>query len=136
MKRPIAHCCLPVYGDHIAGYISKGDGVKVHRSTCPNIQSVKDRLIDVYWDEKKADRYYDSDLVVVARDRSFLLTDIVTVVSQCKVTIESVNAQVNHESLTSTIKMSVRVQDLEQLTNLMANIRKIESVIFVERTSH
>ncbi len=136
MKMTIAHCCLPVYGDHIAGYISKGDGVKVHRSTCPNIQSVKDRLIDVYWDEKKADRYYDSDLVVVARDRSFLLTDIVTVVSQCKVTIESVNAQVNHESLTSTIKLSVRVQDLEQLTNLMANIRKIESVIFVERTSH
>lgn len=137
MKMSIAHCCQPVYGDDIVGYITKADGVKVHCRSCSNISRVKNRLIDVQWaPELEKEMYYDSDLKVIARDRSFLLTDIVTVVSQCKVTMESVNAQVNHETLTSTIKLSIRVHDLEQLNNVIANIRKIESVLTVDRSAY
>jgi GTP pyrophosphokinase len=90
----------------------------------------------VQWDEGDNERYYDADLSVTARDRSFLLTDIVTVVSQCKATLESINAAVNHDTLTSSIKMVIRVHDISHLDNVIANIRKVESVIIVERTAH
>ena len=136
MKMSLSHCCMPVYGDPIKGYITKGAGVKVHRADCVNISRVKSRLIDVQWDDGDPDRLYDSDLIVMAHDRSFLLTDIVTVVSQCRVTMESVSASVNHDTLTSTIKLTVRVHDVNHLQNVLANIRKIESVFTAERASH
>ncbi|MBQ3461404.1 MAG: bifunctional (p)ppGpp synthetase/guanosine-3',5'-bis(diphosphate) 3'-pyrophosphohydrolase [Solobacterium sp.] len=135
MKMSLSHCCKPVYGDDIVGYITKNEGVKVHRRECANIQGVKSRLIDVYWDEGDTERYYDSELVVRAFDRSFLLTDIVTVVSQCKAPMEAVNATVDHETLTCTIKMTVRVHDLEHVNNVIANVRKVESVQSVVRTA-
>ena len=135
MKMSLAHCCKPVYGDEIVGFITKTEGVKVHRRECRNIRDVKQRRIDVYWDDGDNERYYDSELVVRAYDRSFLLTDIVTVVSQCKAPMESVNATVDHETLTSTIKMTIRVHDIEHVNNVIANVRKIESVISIERTA-
>ncbi len=136
MKMSIAHCCMPVYGDEVVGYITKGEGVKVHRRDCPNIKAARGRLIDVYWDEGNPDRTYECDVILEAKDRNFLLTDIVNVVSQCRVTMETVNASVNHESLTSVIKMTLRVRDLDQLTNVMANMCKVDSVLFVERETH
>ena len=132
----LAHCCLPVYGDAIVGHITKTDGVKVHRSSCPNANHKGAHLIDVYWEEHMEDQTYQTDLLVIASDRNFLLTDIVTIVSQCRLTLEAINAVTNHETLTASFAMSVRVKNLEQLENLMANIRKIDSITSVERTIH
>ena len=136
MKMSIAHCCQPVYGDDIVGFITKGEGVKVHRRDCPNVNVEGARLIDVYWDKEDPERTYDSDLVVECKDRNFLLTDIVTIVSQCKMTMETINASVNHETLITTIKMTVRVRNKDALENLMANLRKVESVLLVSRDIH
>ncbi len=136
MKMSIAQCCLPVYGDRIKGFITKGEGIKVHRADCPNIQTPDARLIDVEWDEGDPERTYESDIRIIAHDRSFLLTDLVTVVSQYKAPMEKVSATVNHETLTSTMKMTLRVHDLTHLNNVMANLRKVESVISVERETH
>jgi GTP pyrophosphokinase len=136
MKMSLAHCCLPVYGEPIKGFITKTEGVKVHRADCPNIADVKTRLIDVQWDEGDTERYYDADITVTARDRSFLLTDVVTVVNQCKASLDSINAAVNHDTLTSTLKMVIRVHNIEHLENVIANLRKVESVIVVDRTAH
>lgn len=136
MKMSLAACCTPVYGDSIRGFITKGEGVKVHRSDCPNIQASGSRLIDVQWDEGNPERTYDTDLVIVARDRNFLLNDVITTVSQCKASMESINATVNHESLTTRITLTIRVTDINHLLAVMANIRKIESVLLVERAIH
>lgn len=136
MRMSIAHCCMPVYGDEIVGFITKGAGVKVHRKDCQNVKGVENRLITVEWDEGEKDRYYDSDLIIKAHDRSFLLTDIVTIVSQSKAPMESISANVNHETLVTTIKLKVRVKDVEQLRVVIANIRKVESVTTVERNNH
>ena len=136
MKMALSHCCLPVFGDEIIGYITKNDGVKVHRVDCPNVADAKKRLIEVHWDEGDKSRYYDSDIVVIARDRSFLLTDIVTIVNQCRTPLDSINAYVNHDTLISTIKMTIRVHDIEHLNNVLSNVRKVESVLSVERAAH
>lgn len=136
MKMSIAHCCQPVYGDDIVGFITKGEGVKVHRRDCVNVNAEGARLIDVQWAAEDPERTYDSDLVVESKDRNFLLTDIVTVVSQCKMTLETVNASINHDTLITTIKMTVRVRNKDALENLMANLRKVDAVLYVERDNH
>lgn len=136
IKMSIAQCCCPVYGDKIKGFITKGEGIKVHRADCPNINTPTARLIDVEWDDGDPERSYNTDILITAKDRSFLLTDVVTVVSQFKAPMESVSAVVNHETLTSRITMTLRVKDIDHLNNVMANIRKVESVISVERTIH
>lgn len=136
MKMSLAGCCLPVYGDPIIGYISKGVGVKVHRADCINMQNVKERRIDVQWDDGDSERSYISDLLIKAHDRQFLVTDIVTVISQVKAPMSAINAVVDQESLVSTIKLQISVKDVDHLNNVMANIRKVESVISVERASH
>ncbi len=135
MKLTIAQCCLPVYGDSIKGYVTKGQGVKVHRADCTNV-AAGERTIDVVWDTENAERFYDSNLTIVAHDRSFLLTDLFTAVSQCRAPMIKVSATVNNEKLTSTVKLRVQVHNLAQLENLLANLRKVEGVISVVRASH
>ena len=75
----IAGCCMPIYGDDIVGYITKGQGVKVHRSDCPNIANETSRLINVKWLESKVESQYECWLRVDATDYPYLINDIVTI---------------------------------------------------------
>lgn len=133
MMLSLANCCKPVYGDDIIGYVTKSSGVKVHRATCPNIVNETSRLIDVYWDKESERRKYVAYVNVFCSDRNFLLTDIVTVISQCKASLQEVNSIVNQDTLTVTTKLAVLVDDIEHLTNVMVNLRKVNNVINVER---
>lgn len=133
MKISLAACCSPVPGDGIVGYISKGQGVKVHRSDCPNIIHEKQRLIPVEWEDSLEQKNYEVKLVVKSSDRNFLLSDIVTVVSQCKAGLQHVDSTVEEDKLSATTKMTVVVQDATHLQTLMVNLRKINSVHNVER---
>ncbi len=129
----LAHCCNPVPGDEIVGYITKGQGVRVHRIDCPNIINETQRLIHVEWEDVIENKEYEVKLVIHSTDRNFLLSDIVTVVSQCKAGLRHVDSKVDDDKITATTKMSVIVQDKEHLRNLIANLRKINSVRSVER---
>ncbi len=132
MKIAISPCCAPVYGDKIVGFVSKGQGIKVHRADCPNIANER-RLIDVEWDPQKPDIRYEASIKIFSKDRSYLLTDLVTVVAQYKANLTAVNSQANAEDLSATTSMSFMVSDLEHLETIMANLRKVDSVISVER---
>ena len=132
MKISLSPCCSPVYGDDIVGFVSKGQGIKVHRKDCPNMNGVK-RIIDVSWDENRPDIKYETSVRIFSKDRSYLLTDLVTVIAQYKANLTFVNSAVNNEDLSATTSMSFMVNDLEHLENIMANLRKVESVISVER---
>ncbi len=130
----LAPCCSPVFGDEVTGYITKGQGVKVHRIDCPNIVNVKERLIDVEWDyEFESKKDYEVPLVIYSSDRNFLLSDIVTVASQCKSGLLHVDSKVNDDGINATTKLVVLVKDLDHLKNLMTNLRKINNVKTVER---
>ena len=132
MKIALSPCCSPVYGDEIKGFVSKGQGIKVHRADCPNIVKER-RVIDVEWDPNKPDIRYEASIKIYSKDRSYLLTDLVTVVAQYKANLTAVNSQANSEDLTATTSMSFMVSDLEHLEMIMTNLRKVESVISVER---
>ena len=132
MKISLSPCCSPVYGDDIVGFVSKGQGIKVHRKDCPNIAKER-RLIDVAWDEDKPDIKYETSIKVLSTDRSYLLTDLITIVAQYKANLTAVNSAVNNDSLTATTSLSFMVNDREHLDTIMSNLRKVDSVISVER---
>ncbi|MDO4197776.1 MAG: bifunctional (p)ppGpp synthetase/guanosine-3',5'-bis(diphosphate) 3'-pyrophosphohydrolase [Erysipelotrichaceae bacterium] len=132
MKILLAPCCSPVYGDDIIGFVSKGAGIKVHRKDCPNMAREK-RVIDVEWDPVKPDFKYPTTIKVYSKDRSYLLTDMVTMIAQYKASITAVNISVNQEDLTASATLTITVTDNEHLETIMTNLRKVNSVISVER---
>ena len=133
MKITLAACCSPVPGDEIIGYITKGQGVKVHRKDCPNIINETKRLIEVEWDDDLESRNYEVKLLIKSNDRNYLLSDIVTIVSQCNAGLNHVDSKVNEDGVTATTKMTVVVNDAQHLRTLIANLSKVNSVKSVER---
>ena len=133
MMVSLANCCKPVYGEAIVGYITKGSGVRVHRVDCPNIKKETSRLIDVNWDPVRPKTKYVAYVNVLCSDRNFLLTDIVTVISQCKSSLKEVNSVLNQETFIVKIRLAVLVDDINHLNNIMINLRKLSNVIEVER---
>lgn len=135
MMVSLAGCCTPVYGDEIIGYITKGQGVKVHRKDCPNIINETKRLIHVEWDSEFETGKYEVQLFIMANDRNFLLTDLVTIVSQCKAGLNAVNSTVNDDKVTATTTMKIVVEDFDHLKLVIANLRKVNGVIDVDRVT-
>ena len=133
MMISLAGCCSPIPGDEIVGYISKGNGVKVHRRDCPNVANEKSRLIDVEWDDRRELRKYEATIQIYSHDRNFLLTDLMTVISQCKASLQNINSSVNQEELTVSTKIMLLVDDYDHLKTLIANLKKVNSVVSVER---
>lgn len=130
----LANCCRPIPGDPIIGYISKGQGVKVHRADCPNILNEKKRLIPVQWEEGLDEKQYEVNLVVHSDDRNYLLSDIVTTLQQCNVYLKHVDSAVDEGNLEATTKLTVAVKNAAHLQNLIANLKKVRSVNEVIRT--
>ena len=130
----LANCCRPIPGDVIMGYISKGQGVKVHRADCPNIINEKKRLIPVQWEEGLDEKQYEVNLIVHSDDRNYLLSDIVTTLQQCNVYLKHVDSAVDENNLMATTKLTVAVKNATHLQNLISNLKKVRSVNEVIRT--
>lgn len=129
----LASCCSPIPGDEIVGFVSKGKGVKVHRKDCPNIAKENKRLIPVYWADDLEDKSYSVYLQIDSEDRNYLLSDLVTCFQQNGVSIKSINSTVDNESLMATTKTEVGIKNADQLERLIANLKKVRSVVEVTR---
>ena len=130
----LANCCRPIPGDPIIGYVSKGQGVKVHRADCPNIVNEKKRLIPVQWEEGLDEKQYEVNLIIHSDDRNYLLSDIVTTLQQCNVYLKHVDSAVDDGNLEATTKLTVSVKNAAHLQNLISNLKKVRSVNEVIRT--
>ena len=130
----LANCCRPIPGDPIIGYISKGQGVKVHRADCPNIVNEKKRLIPVQWEEGLDEKQYEVNLIIHSDDRNYLLSDIVTTLQQCNVYLKHVDSAADDGNLEATTKLTVSVKNAAHLQNLISNLKKVRSVNEVIRT--
>lgn len=129
IKVNIASCCNPIPKDKIVGFITKGNGVTIHRSICPNIKDVENRLIDVKWNEK-IEKKYQSSIMVYANKYNILL-EIVSKSSNTDVVIHCMNTM---KSGTNTMyEITVMVKDNEELNKFINSILNIDGVISVER---
>lgn len=129
----LANCCSPIPGDEIIGYISSGKAIKIHRAECPNITNMNSNaFVNVSWDPValKGSHYY-VDLTIKAYDRMYLLSDIITSISQGNAQVA--NAETIIADIIATIKIKVRISDGEHLLRVITNIRKIDGIIEVIR---
>ena len=133
MKSQLSVCCNPVYGDDIVGYVSKGYGVKIHRVDCPNIIKERSRLIDAKWDIDHQLKKYTTNIEIKSKDRNLLLSDLITVLAQCKANIVNINSKVNNDDLTVLTSTLIQVEDLEHLYHVINSIRNVSNVLYVER---
>jgi guanosine-3',5'-bis(diphosphate) 3'-pyrophosphohydrolase len=132
----ISRCCNPVPGDDIVGYITKGRGISIHRSDCPNVQSkdLENRLIDVEWeDTSNSGKEYDADLEIYGYDRSGLLNDVLQTVNSVTKRLVSVEAKTSKDKM-ATIRITVSIQNLTHLKSIVDKIKQIPEVYSVRRT--
>lgn len=131
----LGSCCTPIPGDKIVGYITKGKGVTVHRADCPNIINEKQRIIDVYW-KNNIKGSYKVDVKIEASDRTNLLADVIAVFNSKKSPVTAINANYHEQTLITTIKATIYVNDLEHLTEVFAGVKSLSSVLSIERIVH
>ena len=126
----IAHCCNPVPGDEIIGFITKGEGVSVHKKNCPNIGDKTERLIEVEWNNDE-DRLFNTSLTIKTNSMQNHLLEIVTAASLKGVSINSVKEYENGSML--DYQINIKVKGKEQLELFILEIEKNNFVIEVTK---
>ncbi len=132
-----SHCCNPVPGDKIIGYITRGRGVAIHREDCINMihavshEEERGRIVPVRWAEDTANNF-QTILTVNAGDRSNLLLDIMATVSELNTRVINVNARTGKNNL-AIVELTMEISDTKQLEHTMKKLKNIEGVLSVDR---
>ena len=132
----LATCCSPVRGEDIVGYITRGRGVSVHSTECPNIGKLmfdSERRIQVSWDDgREQGESFDVKLVMDVTDRQGLLAKIISSIADLKANIKSVDAR-THEGQDASIGVVLEVRDRQHMQSVMDQLRRTQGVIDVRR---
>ena len=126
-----SQCCQPVPGDQVIGYITRGRGVSIHRSDCPNILNLdQERRIEIEWSAEKEDRFLVR-LYMRGSDRRGLLSDVARSITDTGTNIQladmhSVDGGMNGEFV-------VEVRDLSHLQKVLKSVSQVKGVLTVER---
>ena len=132
----MAKCCSPVPGDDIIGYITRGRGVSVHRSDCTSLGHTPEdleRMIEVSWDGSSGESFHVG-IDIQAYDRNGLLMEVMAVLSELKITITNINANVQEDTKNVSINVTVDIRDISQLDFVMTKLRRIREVYTVQRS--
>lgn len=137
MMLRLSKCCNPVIGDEIVGYITRGRGVSIHRSDCPNVKTLSkdpDREIKVSWDPSllKRDTTYLVGIEVRVQDRPNVLLKVTNIISNFKLNIYSANARIT-KSGEGVLNYSIEVRNRSELGRLLEAIQQAPEVITAYR---
>jgi GTP pyrophosphokinase len=130
----LAECCRPVPGDEIVGYVTRGRGVSVHATACPNVRNLlfdPAREIEVEWHSAK-DSSFTVDLEIRTEDQPGMLAKITQVISAAGSNIRSIEARTSRDG-TATIEGSVTTRDRRHLEKLLVKLRSLPGVTEVRR---
>jgi len=132
----LAKCCTPVPGDGIVGFITRGNGVSVHREDCPNVKGFDDereRMIEVEW-AGSSSTVFRVHIQVEALDRGGLLSDITRVLSEHHVNILTATVQTDSKRL-ATSRFVFEMSDTTHLDRVLSAVRRIDAVYDVYRVN-
>ena len=125
-------CCQPVPGDSIIGYITRGYGVTVHRTSCVNAMKMSpERQIDVEWSVDTADTY-PVKILVRSYDRVGLLADITANISKNGANILSANTETRQSTIVDSL-FTIAVENTDHLNKVLSAIRKVKHIQDVRR---
>ncbi len=140
-----AKCCNPLPGDSIIGFITKGFGISIHKTECPNVQANRqstrddDRWVDVHWelgDNETGRDLYEAILTVRARDRIGVLAQITSALADMKVSILNIGIkQSNDEDVMPIINLTVGCKNVSHVESILSRLRGLDAVASVYRGS-
>jgi GTP pyrophosphokinase len=131
-----SQCCQPVPGDTVIGYITRGRGISIHRSDCPNVLNLSshpERRVEIDWAAEEDARFLVR-LVVEGNDRRGLLSDVASAISGTGTNIQSAEMRAVEGGMTGAFV--VEVQDLAHLKRVIKSVRRVNGVQSVERQEH
>ncbi len=134
-----AKCCTPVPGDAVVGFITRGYGVSVHRSDCPNADPARrkpeeeGRWVEVSWASGEAAGYKTS-IEISAKDRGGLTLDVAMALSAAKVRVTSLSAQALPDGY-ARVNLVLEVRDVSELMGVMNKLNQISGVFYVKRSA-
>ncbi len=130
VKVNLANCCNPVYGDEIIGYITKGNGISVHRINCHNLEMLEDRTLEVCWGNNVNKRYLTS-LLVYTNDSSNHMLDLMQAISMLNVSVDEIKTINRGDN--AMYEVGCYVTGLEQLNKVIMTLTKSSYVERIER---
>lgn len=136
IKITLGNCCTPIPGDEIVGYVTKGNGVTVHRCNCPNIHNEKARLINVEWKKNLHDEQYPVDLQIECNDRMNLIADILSALASIKIRCTEISGKLHPENFSCTISCQIYVKNIEELNKASQSLKNIKDVYEIKRVIH
>ena len=131
-----AHCCNPVPGDDIVGYITRGRGVSVHRKDCINLKDASMenvRMIEVSWNTGAASSF-NADVQLIAYDRSGIIASLTSMIAGMNIPLLAISARTTRNK-TTVINLTLEVKDKEQLSQVMKQFQKNPDIIEAYRSS-
>ena len=127
----MAHCCQPAPFEPIAGYITQGRGVTIHRQDCANLLALAnqhgERVIEVSWGETPAT--YPADIMIIAHDRSGLLRDITSILANEQVNVLGANTLTDRETSIARMGLTLEITDVLQLSRVLDKIGQLRNVM-------
>ena len=128
IKTNIASCCNPIPGESILGYITKGNGISIHRETCPNVRNTEERIINVHWNNETSKKY-PTELLITANKTDNILVEIISKTTNNNIVVSSINTL----SENSRYKLSILVENIESLNKFINDLNTITSIQTIER---
>ena len=130
IKVTLAHCCNPILGDPIVGYISRGNGIVIHNSNCHNLEALDERLINVRWNNNIVKKFI-TIVEVTASKKENLLLDIITITSSNNIGILNVNT--TNTQTNNIYELTIEVTDSNKLKKYMSDLKGNKEILKVER---
>ena len=130
IKVALANCCMPIKGDDIIGYITKGHGITVHRGICHNIANIEERIVNVSWNEN-IDKKWPTSIIIESEQKENLLLEIIGKTTPSNINIQSINT-INHGDYI-VYDIIVLAPDKDRLNKFMSDVSSISHVHKVER---
>ena len=130
VKVNLANCCNPVYGDSIIGYITKGNGITVHRMNCHNLDMLENRTLEVNWNVNQNKRYL-TYILIYTNDNNNYMVDLVQIISIMNVGIDGIKTLSKEDN--SVYEVGCYVTGVDQLNKLILNLNKEKYIDRVER---
>lgn len=132
----IARCCQPIPGEPIEGYITQGRGISVHRKACEQLDDLREahpeRLVEASWGDSNSSGY-SLTLRLEALDRSGLLKDITTLLSNEKVNVLGVNSMSNIKTQTAVIDLNLEIHTSDNIAKIQNKLKQLKDVLQVRR---
>lgn len=135
----IAGCCAPVPGDPIVGFITKGKGVSVHKSDCPNVQienlreEDRGRFIDVSWGYEPTNSYL-ANIQIEAPERPGIMFEVAAILNDMKISCKTINAYVTKKEI-AVVQVGIEIPNIDQLSVVLRKLSQMPDVIAVKRIS-